>query len=1032
MVERPDSGHRRLQAAVKGRQTKKSESQLRIAERQAMQAILEIQEFRDTARLIFDSCKNTIGATAGYVALLSKDGTLNEVQFLDAGGLPCTVDSALPMPIRGLRGEAYRNNKAVYQNDFSKSEWVKFMPEGHVELDNVLFAPLKIEGKAVGLLGLANKQCGFTENDVRIATSFGELAAIALLNSRTLESLKHSEEQLSSVAQTAVDAIISINSRGNIILWNTATEYIFGYPAEEVMGKPLTFIMPERFREAHINGMGGFVSTGKSNIIGKTVEVVGLKKDGSEFPVELSLADWKTNEGVFFTGIIRDITERKKAEEALQKARDELEIRVQERTEELAKANKALQAEIAERTWAEEELRRLNRAHKTLSKCNQAIIRAHEEAELLHQVCRVITEAGGYRLAWVGFAEQDEQKAVRPVAQAGYEEGYLETVKITWADSERGRGPTGTAIRTGKYCVAKNILTDPSYIPWRSEAIKRGYASSIALPLIAYGNTFGALNIYAKEADAFDEDEIALLTELADDLAYGIMSLRTAAERKHAEEALRQSEEKYRALMINASDGIMLIDKGGRILEVNKEALELLGYPKEEVFNAHFIRFIPEEELEKTVAAFKETAMNGSGSLLDGGLLRKDGKTVPVDITASVIEYTGKQGIQAIFRDITERKRVEEITKESEEKFRNLVEWSLAGVYIIQDGKFPYVNPKLAEIFGYTQDEIISSKSVSDLVAKYDRVLVAENIYKRLQGEVQSIYYTFRGQRKDGELIDVEVYGTKIEYKGKPAVIGTLLDITERKIAEAMRLENLRLEAADKAKSEFLASMSHELRTPLNAILGFSELLKQNIAGELNEKQKRYVEDILTSGNHLLALINDILDLSKVEAGKIELVIEKLSVPQAINEGLTLVKEKAMRHNVKLKTELDPELKFIEADRLRFKQILFNLLSNAVKFSKPEGGVVTVRTKKEEDMAKISVSDTGIGIKKEDLGKLFKEFEQVSTGIARKYGGTGLGLAISKKLVELHGGKIRAESKFGEGSTFTFLLPLKAKMEANK
>ncbi len=183
------------------------------------------------------------------------------------------------------------------------------------------------------------------------------------------------------------------------------------------------------------------------------------------------------------------------------------------------------------------------------------------------------------------------------------------------------------------------------------------------------------------------------------------------------------------------------------------------------------------------------------------------------------------------------------------------------------------------------------------------------------------------------------------------------------------------------------------------------------------------------TGNHLLALINDILDLSKVEAGKIELVIEKLSVPQAVNEGLTLVKEKAMRHNIKLKTELDPELEFIGVDRLRFKQILFNLLSNAVKFSKPEGGVVTVTTEKEGDMARFSVTDTGIGIKKENMGKLFKEFEQVSTGISRIYGGTGLGLAISKKLVEMHGGTIMAESRYGEGSTFTFLLPIVAKKE---
>ncbi len=185
---------------------------------------------------------------------------------------------------------------------------------------------------------------------------------------------------------------------------------------------------------------------------------------------------------------------------------------------------------------AGEELLRANRAYRVLSRCNKTLIRAAEESRLLHEICKIIVEAGGYRLAWVGFAEQDEQKTVRPAAQAGYEEGYLETVNITWADTERGRDPTGTAIRTGKPSVVRNILTDPNYAPWRAEAIKRGYASAIALPLVVNGEPYGALNIYAKEQDAFDEEEIELLTELADDLAYGIASLRTRAERKKLEE----------------------------------------------------------------------------------------------------------------------------------------------------------------------------------------------------------------------------------------------------------------------------------------------------------------------------------------------------------------------------------------------------------------------------------------------------------------------------------------------------------------
>jgi PAS domain S-box-containing protein len=304
------------------------ESQRRRVEISALlegsRAVLEYHEFQNAARSIFDSCKNLIGATAGYVALLSADGIENEVLFLDSGELPCTVDPSLPMPIRGLRGEAYRTGEVVYDNDFSRSEWIKYMPEGHASLDNVLFAPLMIEGEAVGLLGLANKPGGFTENDARLASAFGELAAIALHNNRTLGLLENSEQRFRSVVQTASDAIVVTDSSGDMVFWNYGAEAIFGYSTGEALGKPVASIMPERFQEAHRRGMNRVLSTAESNIIGETIEAVGLRKDGSEFPVELSLATWKARGEAFFTAIIRDITQRKE-EEARKAAEQESE-----------------------------------------------------------------------------------------------------------------------------------------------------------------------------------------------------------------------------------------------------------------------------------------------------------------------------------------------------------------------------------------------------------------------------------------------------------------------------------------------------------------------------------------------------------------------------------------------------------------------------------------------------------------------------------------------------------------------------------
>jgi PAS domain-containing protein len=198
--------------------------------------------------------------------------------------------------------------------------------------------------------------------------------------------------------------------------------------------------------------------------------------------------------------------------------------------------------DITQRKHAEAHLRRANRAHLAISSCNQALIRAEDEPSLLREVCRIIVEVAGYRLCWVGYVEQDQARTVRPVAQAGYEEGYLKTVNVTWADTERGRGPVGTAARTGEPAVFQDAATDPRFAPWREEALKRGYASVLGIPLLAGSAVLGVLAIYAAEPDAFDEEEVGLLRTLANDLAYGIMALRTRAEHTKAEEALRQQQ----------------------------------------------------------------------------------------------------------------------------------------------------------------------------------------------------------------------------------------------------------------------------------------------------------------------------------------------------------------------------------------------------------------------------------------------------------------------------------------------------------
>ena len=217
--------------------------------------------------------------------------------------------------------------------------------------------------------------------------------------------------------------------------------------------------------------------------------------------------------------------------------------------------------------------------------------------------------------------------------------------------------------------------------------------------------------------------------------------------------------------------------------------------------------------------------------------------------------------------------------------------------------------------------------------------------------------------------------------------------------------------------------MSHELRTPLNAIIGFSEVLAERMFGEVNEKQAEYLQDILGSGRHLLSLINDILDLSKVEAGRLELELGRFHLPTALGDALTVVRERASRHGITLGLAVDPEIGEIVADERKVKQILLNLLSNAVKFTR-EGGRVGLTATAAEDVITIAVSDTGIGITPADQEAIFEEFRQVGHDDARKQEGTGLGLTLAKKFVELHGGRIGVQSQVGQGSTFTFTLPV--------
>jgi len=329
-----------------------------------------------------------------------------------------------------------------------------------------------------------------------------------------------------------------------------------------------------------------------------------------------------------------------------------------------------LQNEVGRRKQVEITLERTNRVLRTLSRCNGVLIHAEDETQLLCDICQAIIEEGGYRLAWVGHAEHDKAKHVRPVAEAGFDEGYLESLNITWDDKKCGRGPAGTAIRNREPSIAQNIQDDPRFSPWREAALKHGYESCIALPIMVDNEVFGALIVYASEPYAFNEDEVNLLTELAGDIAFGISRLRMRARRLQAEEALQKSERQYHEIIKTARDAFVSMDADGIITDWNPQAEAIFGWRRAEILGQPVSEtIVPPEYSKKHTQGLKHYLATGKGPILNQSIeinaQHRDGHTFPVELSIVPIQTNGAKRFNAFIRDISARQKARKALKAS-------------------------------------------------------------------------------------------------------------------------------------------------------------------------------------------------------------------------------------------------------------------------------------------------------------------------------------------------------------------------------
>jgi PAS domain S-box-containing protein len=693
---------------------------------------------------------------------------------------------------------------------------------------------------------------------------------------------------------------------------------------------------------------------------------------------------------------------------------------------------------------------RLSRLYHALRRTNRALLRERDRDELLRQVCRAAVEDGGFLLAWVG-RHDPATGSIDVLTQCGDETGYLRSLNIRVDGPLEADGPAARAFKTGRPYVANDFLTDPSARPWFEAARRRGIRAAAVFPVSFHQQPWGLLCLYGAEAGYFRSEELALLDEMAADISFGLENFHLEGVRRQADEIGRH----FAAIVESTNDAILSKSPTGRITSWNSAAERMFGYRAEEIIGRDILTLIPADRVTEEPEILARIAKGQRIVDFETVRVRKNGVYFPVSVTISPIKSADGvvTGASKIVRDLSDRRRAESALQEAELQFKTIVEQLGEGLLIYDmDRNLLASNAAAKTILGFTADEAFPG-TPQEFLALLELSDLDGTLLPPGQGPVSRIA---RGE----ELRDVEfrvrrrgrAWERTLSYSGsqvqrlggRPLLFAIFRDVTEQhRAAQALREANAELEGrvlartaelaiakeraeeADRLKSSFLATMSHELRTPLNSIIGFTSIVLQQMAGPLNEEQTKQLGMVRQSARHLLALINDVLDISKIEAGQMRIQRAIFDVDETIRRVVSSIEPLAARKGLAVRIDCPGRIGEIRSDARRVEQVLLNLLGNAVKFT--DHGEICLAVNRSAHLPPtlvFRITDTGIGIDAQELKHLFQSFRQLDSGLTRQHEGTGLGLSISQHLAGLLGGSLVASSTPGIGSEFTFSLPL--------